>query len=117
MKTRSFDPIKEKNLSTEQKRELCQFLEEALCNVGKHALGAKRIQATGKENQGRYTLSIKDNGCGIYSNLENKGTKQAINLARKLGGDFKREPVSPRGTLCELTWSLRSSKGYLKKLS
>ncbi len=113
VKTRSFDPIKEKNLSTEQKRELCQFLEEALCNVGKHALGAKRIQATGKENQGRYTLSIKDNGCGIYSNLENKGTKQAINLARKLGGDFKREPVSPRGTLCELTWSLKSSKNCL----
>lgn len=114
VKSRSFEPIKEKYLSTEQKRELCQFLEEALCNVGKHALGAKRIQATGKENQGRYTLSIKDNGCGIYSNLENKGTKQAINLARKLGGDFKREPVSPRGTLCELTWSLRSSKGCLK---
>ncbi|MBW4572075.1 MAG: CHASE2 domain-containing protein [Tolypothrix carrinoi HA7290-LM1] len=113
VKTRSFDPIEEKYLSIEQKRELCQFLEEALCNVGKHALGAKRIQATGKKNQGRYTLSIKDNGCGIYSNLENKGTKQAINLARKLGGDFKREPVSHRVTLCELTWSLKSSKGHL----
>lgn len=114
VKTRSFDPIEEEYLSIEQKRELCQFLEEALCNVGKHALGAKRIQATGKENKGWYTLSIKDNGCGICSDLENKGTKQAINLARKLGGDFKREPVSLRGTLCELTWSLRSSKVRLR---
>lgn len=110
VKTRAFDPIEEEYLSTEQKRELCQFLEEALCNVGKHALGAKRIQATGKENKGLYTLSIKDNGCGICSDLENKGTKQAINLARKLGGNFKREPVSLRGTLCELTWSLSSKE-------
>ncbi len=113
VKTRSFDPIEEKYLSIEQKRELCQFLEEALCNVGKHALGAKRIQATGKENKGWYTVSIKDNGCGICSDLGNKGTKQAINLARKLGGYFKREPVSVRGTLCELTWSLKSSKDSL----
>ncbi|KAB8320095.1 CHASE2 domain-containing protein [Tolypothrix campylonemoides VB511288] len=113
VKTRSFDPIEEEYLSIEQKRELCQFLEEALCNVGKHALGATRIQATGKENKDRYTLSIKDNGCGICSDLENKGTKQARNLARKLGGYFKRESVSLRGTLCELTWSLRSSKDSL----
>lgn len=80
LKTRSFDPIEEKYLNIEQKRELCQFLEEALCNVGKHAVGAKRIQATGQENQGWYTLSIKDNGCGIGSGSENKGTKQAINF-------------------------------------
>ena len=113
VKTRSFDPIEEEYLSTEHKRELCQFLEESLCNVGKHALGVKRIEATGKENKGWYTLSIKDNGCGICSDLENKGTKQAINLARKLGGYFKREPVSLRGTLCELTWSLRISKERL----
>ncbi|MEH2067480.1 MAG: CHASE2 domain-containing protein [Nostoc sp.] len=113
-KTRSFDPIEEEYLSTEHKQELCQFLEEALCNVGKHALGAKRIEAIGKENQGRYALSIKDNGCGIYSNLENKGTKQARNLAKKLKGSFKRESVSTRGTLCKLTWCLRSSKGCLR---
>lgn len=113
VKTRSFDPIEEEYLSIEQKRELCQFLEESLCNVGKHALGAKRIEATGKENKGWYTLSIKDNGCGICSDLENKGTKQARNLARKLGGDFDRDRVPSRGTLCKLTWSLRSSKNRL----
>ncbi|OKH44126.1 histidine kinase [Calothrix sp. HK-06] len=107
LKARSFDPIDEQHLNTEQKRELCQFLEEALCNVGKHAIGAKSIQATGKESDGKYTLSIKDNGCGINSNLENNGTKQAVNLAKKLRGNFKRESVTPRGTLCELTWPLK----------
>jgi CHASE2 domain-containing sensor protein len=114
LKARSFEPIDEQHLSTQQKRELCQFLEEALCNVGKHAVGVKRIQATGKENEGWYTLSIKDNGCGINSNLENKGTKQAINLARKLGGRFKRESGSRRGTLCELTWPLKKHRSQLK---
>ncbi|BAY09898.1 sensor histidine kinase [Calothrix sp. NIES-2098] len=114
VKTRSFEPIEEKYLSNDQKREICQFLEEALCNVGKHAIGAKRVQATGKENQGQYTLCIKDNGCGINSNLENKGTKQATNLARKLGGYFQRTPLPPRGTLCELTWPLKGKQSSLR---
>ena len=34
VKAYSFEPIEEQYLSLEQKRELCQFLEEALCNVG-----------------------------------------------------------------------------------
>lgn len=119
LKTRSFEPIEQQYLSIEQKRELCQFLEEALCNVGKHAVGVKRIQAIGKENEGWYTLSIKDNGCGISINngdsiiysSGNKGTKQAMNLARSLEGNFRRESVSPRGTLCEITWLITGSKG------
>ncbi|BAZ51552.1 putative sensor with CHASE2 domain protein [Nostoc sp. NIES-4103] len=50
--TKTFDPIDEQYLSLENKQELCQFLEEALCNVGKHALGVRCIQAIGKEQQG-----------------------------------------------------------------
>mgnify|MGYP001791393946 FL=1 len=65
VKTRSFEPLNDKYLSIKCKRELCQFLEESLCNVGKHAKGVKRIQVVGKINQGWYYLSIKDNGCGI----------------------------------------------------
>lgn len=115
-KSRSFELIDEQYLSLENKQELCQFLEEALCNVGKHAVGVRRIQAIGKEQQGWYILTIKDNGYGISSSKENKGTKQARNLARKLGGHFKRESISPRGTLCELTWPLSTSKGFIRKI-
>lgn len=107
LKARCFEPIEENFLNPEQKRELCEFLEEALCNIGKHALGVKHLQATGKEKQGWYILSIQDNGCGISFFRENTGTMQAVNLAKKLGGYFKREPALPRGTLCELTWPLR----------
>jgi two-component sensor histidine kinase len=109
-------------LSIEQKRELCQLLEEALCNVGKHAKGVTRLSATGIQKEGWYTLSIKDNGAGIHSSSEGRGTKQCQNIAKQLGGTFKRESLKKKGTLCELAWpvagriwSLAQIKGRLKK--
>lgn len=102
-----FQPIESENLNIEQKRQLCRFLEEALCNVGKHAQGVTRIKVTGVGQNGWYTLSIQDNGAGLVSKQENKGTKDAKKLAQQLKGMFKRESVSPKGVLCELTWQLR----------
>ena len=106
IKTRSFQPVDDKYLTIELKRKLCQFLEESLCNVGKHAQGVKRIEVVGKINQGRYYLSIKDNGCGVKSLNISKGTKQSRALANKLSGQFIRRPISPKGTLCEISWPL-----------
>jgi CHASE2 domain-containing sensor protein len=106
VKAYSFAPIEEQYLSLEQKRELCQFLEESLCNVGKHAKGLTRLSATGSSIEGWYTLSIKDNGAGFHSCSEGRGTKQCLNIARKLKGKFKRTCLGEKGTLCELTWPL-----------
>lgn len=106
VKAYSFDPIQEQYLSLDRKRELCQFLEESLCNVGKHAKGLTRLSATGKQNEGWYTLSIKDNGVGFDSCCEGRGTKQCLNIARKLRGKFQRKSLGAKGTLCELTWSI-----------
>ncbi len=106
VKAYSFEPIEEQYLSLEQKRELCQFLEEALCNVGKHAKKLTRLSATGSSNKGWYTLSIKDNGSSICSSFEGRGTKQCLNLAKKLKGKFKRTCLGEKGTLCELTWPI-----------
>jgi CHASE2 domain-containing sensor protein len=121
VKAYSFAPIEEQYLSLEQKRELCQFLEEALCNVGKHAKGLTRLSATGSSNEGWYTLSIKDNGAGIRSFSEGRGTKQCLNIARKLRGKFQRKSLGEKGTLCELTWPIAGRNwnfarigGYLK---
>ena len=116
VKTRSFEPIEDRYLNIEYKRELCQFLEECLCNVGKHAKGAKRIQVTGKIHDGWYILSVKDNGCGINSSRESKGTKQCKNLARKLAGNFKRESISPKGCLCEINWPLALKINFIQKI-
>ncbi|MEP6519563.1 CHASE2 domain-containing protein [Microcoleus vaginatus] len=106
VKAYSFEPIEEQYLSLEQKRELCQFLEEALCNVGKHAKNLTRLSAIGKQNKGWYSLSIKDNGSSICSSYEGRGTKQCLNLAKKLKGKFKRTCLGEKGTLCELTWPI-----------
>ncbi len=106
VKVRDFDPIEEQYLSIKKKRELCQFLEEAVCNVGKHAQGVTRLSATGKNEDGCYTLCVKDNGVGISSNKENKGTKNSKSLAKDLGGVFHRKSLNRKGTLCELTWNL-----------
>jgi CHASE2 domain-containing sensor protein len=104
VKTRNFEPIDDKYLIMEHKREICLFLEEALCNVGKHAEGVKRVQATGIYGETEYNLCVKDNGSGIKSKLENKGTKHSKLLAKQLGGEFRRESLSPGGTICELSW-------------
>jgi CHASE2 domain-containing sensor protein/two-component sensor histidine kinase len=100
-----FKPI-DKKLNLEEKREICRFLEEAICNVGKHALGATKITVIGKPIDGWYSLTIKDNGQGITSDLANQGTKQAQSLAKKLRGKFIREAIEPQGTLCELSFPL-----------
>lgn len=108
IKVRSFAPIS-MLLNLEQKQKLCQFLEEALCNIGKHAQGVVRIDAIGKEKDGYYYLTIKDNGKGKTSVKENSGTKQGKRLAQELRGTFKRETLQPKGFLCELRFPINSS--------
>ncbi len=107
VKIRTFEPIDDKYLSVNSKQELCLFLEEALCNVGKHAKGVKRIEAIGKKDRDFYILKIQDNGVGLVSSIESKGTKQLRNIAKNLGGDFRRESIAPKGTVCEISWRLR----------
>lgn len=116
VKAYSFDRIEEQYLSLEQKRELCQFLEEALCNVGKHAQGLTRLSATDKQNEGWYTLSIKDNGAGVRSSSDGRGTKQCLNIAKKLRGKFQRKSLGEKGTLCELTWPIAGRNWNLSRI-
>lgn len=115
-----FKPLEKCNLSLEQKRGLCLFLEEALCNVGKHAIGATRLEVICTKQANYYSLRIIDNGIGYIASSYNsklrkqRGTKQAQEIARQLGGKFQRLPhnsQSPQGTICELTW--RESKSWL----
>lgn len=106
LKIRTFDPIEQQHLSIEQKRGLCRFLEEALCNVGKHAAGVTRLGVTYTQKDGWYSLQVTDNGQGSGIATEGRGTQQATNLARQLKGRFKRSPLLPQGTVCELTWPI-----------
>lgn len=105
----TFQEIDSRSLNIEQKRGLCRFLEEALCNVGKHAIGATRLEVVCKHEYGQNLIRVTDNGLGInlssgLSRFEGQGTRQAKKLARQIAGRFRRSPASSRGTVCELTW-------------
>ncbi|MBW4443857.1 MAG: CHASE2 domain-containing protein [Plectolyngbya sp. WJT66-NPBG17] len=123
-----FDPLNTARLKLEHKRGLCRFLEEALCNVGKHATDATRLTVLCIQEDNQQILRVIDNGRGDSSYLETLesvelnqgtanqmpiaqaphsglGTKLAKSLAKQLGGKFQRYPNQPRGTVCELIWS------------
>lgn len=101
-----FEPIEQRPLSIDRKRDLCRFVEEALCNVGKHAEAATHLDVTGTQREHWYRLQISDNGVGTTTSASGEGTKYARKLASRLGGTFKRKPSSPQGTLCELAFPL-----------
>jgi CHASE2 domain-containing sensor protein len=106
-----FEPMDDRHLSLARKRGLCRFLEEALCNVGKYASTATRLEITCKQEDGRQVIRVVDNGVGVEqtkgqdSKSAGFGTQQAKNLAKQLKGKFRRFPKHPQGTVCELTWS------------
>jgi len=104
----TFEPIEDKSLGIENKRGICRFLEEALCNVGKHATGVTCLQVTCSAAQGWQTLTIVYNGLGTNSSREGRGTQQSKYLAQEIQGKFRRISLAPRGTLCELSWPMAS---------
>lgn len=94
-------------LSIDQKRQLCQFLEEAIGNVGKYAVGATRLQLLGKVSGDMYRLSVEDNGCGEISERVGEGTKHARQLAASLDGRFARfQNQSANGVICFIEWDM-----------
>ncbi|KYC37710.1 histidine kinase [Scytonema hofmannii PCC 7110] len=106
----NFQRLDERNLSIEQKRGLCRFLEEGLTNAGKYARGMTRLDIICKQEQGFNVIRVSDNGCGIQeSNREHQGfgTKQAQNLAKQLRGKFQRFANSPKGAVYQLIWTAR----------
>ncbi|MDX2231810.1 MAG: CHASE2 domain-containing protein [Leptolyngbyaceae cyanobacterium bins.349] len=104
-----FEPIEQPILSIEQRQSLCRFLEEALCNVAKHADKATHLTVTSTYKNGWYTVQVLDDGIGIRSTREGEGTQYARRVATQLRGKFKREGLIPKGTLCQLSLPLVKS--------
>lgn len=110
IKVREFAPLEDEIIfSLEIKRNLCLWLEEALCNVGKHAQGATRITVTGQRRDNDYVLQVQDNGRELTLDQNHQGTQQSYRLATQLGGRFRRELLPQGGVVCELTWPLNST--------
>jgi glucose-6-phosphate-specific signal transduction histidine kinase len=107
VKVRNFAPLEQSTLTLEMKRDLCLWLEEALCNVGKHARGTTRIVVTGQHHEGQYVLKVQDNGAGLKPG-QGQGTKHCNLLAQRLAGQFRRESLPKGGVICELSWLVES---------
>ncbi|MGF1567052.1 MAG: CHASE2 domain-containing protein [Nodosilinea sp.] len=107
-----FDPMAARKLTLEDKRDLCRFLQEALQNVGKHAVGATRLAITCKQVGRHNMIRVADNGQGSLRadkvlkspGQGGHGTQHAYLLSKRLGGHFSRYLNTPRGMVCELTW-------------
>jgi two-component sensor histidine kinase len=115
VKVVNFECLDEKWLTVELKRGLCRFLEEALCNVGKHAIGVTRLEVRCGPVDGRQIVRVVDNGQGQLTEREGMGTQQARKLAKRLQGRFERSVCFPsresapavNGVSCELSWKVR----------
>lgn len=111
-KVLDFKLMDERNLTIAQKRSICRFLEEALINVEKYAIGTTRLEVICMQKRGKNLIRVVDNGLKIEKMADlpshsGFGTRQAKNLAKLLGGEFKRSPNSPQGMVCQLTWSAK----------
>jgi len=102
-----FEPLRVAGISTDNRRALCRFLEEALCNVGKHAVHPKRLTVLcvleGNEN----VIRVEDNGQpkAMVDSSGGRGSQQAHALAKRLRGEFRRWSDQSK-TVCELRWPL-----------
>lgn len=108
---------KRKQFSIAAKRGLCLFLQEALLNVGNHAIGATRLDVVCLAKSNTYQLQIIDNGVGVETHrISRQGTRQAKAIAQQLGGKFRRhinrdltqngnaKTAYTKGTRCEIIW-------------
>lgn len=104
VKVRNFAAIEDDWLSLDAKRELCLWLEEALCNVGKHARGATRLTVTGHYDPVgyHYSLTVRDNGAGGIP--RDRPARLGDRLATQLKGQFQWHDLDEGGVLCQLTW-------------
>ena len=114
-----FEPFCETGLTIEHKRSLCRLLEEMLCNVGKHAIAAKRLTVLCLPAETHNLIRVEDNGQSTPQPAADphptkpavggRGTQQADALAKRLGGQFIRTFDNP-GTHCEIIWPLHSAR-------
>jgi signal transduction histidine kinase len=89
---------------TEQMREpLLKVLREALSNVVRHAR-ATQVQITAAVDEGRFTLTVDDDGLGISAVDTRSGLDNARARAQALGGDLELT-TSPLGG-ARLVWSV-----------
>ena len=106
----TFEPMSDGKLTSEERRELARFLEEALINVYKYAKTATRLSIDCRQEKDFNVIRVTDNGKeGDPTSRASYGTQQANRLAKQLKGHFQRIGIQPHGICCELRWPARKS--------
>jgi CHASE2 domain-containing sensor protein/two-component sensor histidine kinase len=107
-KVLKFAALSENRLTLASKAEICRFFEEALCNVGKHAIKPTRLELICGQVAGENRLLILDNGSPQEARSPGLGTKLARKLAKRIKGNlfqgFVQQQDQHQGFKCELIW-------------
>jgi CHASE2 domain-containing sensor protein len=107
-KVLKFEALGENRLNLATKAELCRFFEEALCNVGKHAIAPTRLELICTQSEGKNRLMVMDNGKYQEMQSVGLGTQLARKLAKRIRGDLFQGAVKQQerhqGFKCELIW-------------
>jgi CHASE2 domain-containing sensor protein len=107
-KVLKFEALAENRLDLASKSALCQFFEEALCNVGKHAIAPTRLELSCTQSGGKNRLMVMDNG--QYQDMQpaGLGTQLARKLAKRIRGNLFQGTIQKQerhqGFKCELIW-------------
>lgn len=117
----NFESLDEKFLTIEEKKRVVRFLEEALVNVGKHTIDARRLMVVCKNVNGFNKIRIEDDGNSRnfdkdkYMKKNGRGTLQFQDLAAKLKGEFSRSSgQNGKGCVVELIWAPRKYRSFLR---
>ncbi|WP_193212958.1 histidine kinase [Luteolibacter marinus] len=91
-------------LSDEENRHLFLFFREALHNILRHAK-ATRVDIRAEQDDGRFRLTVADDGVGIDpQKLERPATQRALReRVKALGAEFKVDTCPDEGTRLDLS--------------
>ncbi|MBV8718827.1 MAG: sensor histidine kinase [Chloroflexi bacterium] len=101
-----FDDASDARLPPQVETALFRITQEALTNAIRHARAAS-VQVRLRRNESGVTLEVRDDGIGLgaapSADGEHLGMFGMRERARLLGGTFVATPVSPRGTLVQVS--------------
>jgi CHASE2 domain-containing sensor protein/two-component sensor histidine kinase len=103
-KVLKFEGLAEQRLNPANKAAICRFFEEALCNVGKHAIAPTKLEIHCAQIEGKNRLAVMDNGQLQKVRSAGLGTKLAQKLAKRLRGQLTQDAMPQQGFKCELIW-------------
>jgi len=97
----------DERMSPELETALFRIAQEALTNAIRHAQAAT-VQVRLRRSPGNVSLEVRDDGVGLAATPSAEPGKHLgmfgmRERARLLGGDFHATPVSPRGTLVQVS--------------